>query len=55
VVHEVAQIASRARQPLTKILGPDLQHLGRYRIAHVEDRAEDVAQTLLTIETQQHA
>src|SRR5260370_36639348 len=55
VVHEVAQVSTGAGEPLTKVLGADLQYLGGNGVADAEDCAGDVAQTLLTIEAQQHA
>jgi hypothetical protein len=54
VVHEVAQIATSAGQPLTKILRGDFQQIGADSIAYAEDRAEDLRQTLLAIEAKQH-
>src|ERR1700719_248638 len=54
VVHEVAQVATRTGQPLTKILRGEFQQIGADSIAYGEDRAEDVRQTLLAIEAKQH-
>src|SRR5258708_35060865 len=47
VVHEVAQVATSASQALTKILRGDFPQIGAHRVAHGEDRAQNVRQALL--------
>ena len=50
VVHEVAEIPGGTGQSLAKVIGGALQYLGGDRVAHTEDFAEDVAQTLFAID-----
>src|SRR2546425_6484534 len=44
VIHEVAQVSTRAGQPLTKIRRGYFHHLGTDGVAHAKDRAQDVGQ-----------
>src|SRR3984957_8842577 len=46
VVHEVAQVATSAGQPLTKMLRGDLQQNAAVSLPFAEDRAQDLRQTL---------
>src|SRR5262249_25659585 len=55
VLHEVVEVASRARQALAEVVRADLEEFGAEHVAHGEDPAEDVRQALLTIQTEQHA
>src|SRR5260370_12925235 len=55
VVHKVAQVSPRTGQALSKVVGSDLQHLSSNGVAYLEDRTEDKAQALFTVEAKKHS
>jgi hypothetical protein len=55
VVHEVTQVSAQTGQPLTKVVGSDLQDLSGNGVAYTKDCAEDEGQTLLTIKAKKHS
>src|ERR1700730_4309145 len=55
VVHKFAQVSPRTGQPLSKVVGSDLQHLSSNGVAYLEDRTEDKGQALFTIKAKKHS
>src|SRR6202021_1377587 len=54
VVHKVAQVSPRTGQPLSKVVGSDLQHLSGNGVAYTEDGAEDEGQALIAVKAKKH-